>query len=62
MERLSEDDSYTGELMLCWGLVQTRRENMSPDEHKTVILLEYLGDPHHGYTKKAHDTKYGPIY
>ena len=45
MERLWGDGSYTGEVVLCWGLVeQTRHEHMS-DEYNNQYITDVPMSP-----------------
>ena len=55
LESLWVDGSYTGELMLCEGLVQARREHMSQRSIKPVYYYSILVTHIIG-TRRRHDT------
>ena len=45
------DGSHTGEVVLCWGLVEQARHKPMSDEYTTSILLMYLGNSHPKYQR-----------
>ena len=52
---LELDGFYTGEVVLCWELVeQTCREHITQANIKPVYYLKYLRNPYHGYQR--HET------
>ena len=60
MNSLGEDGSYTEELMLCWGLVQARREQKSQTNIEPVYYYSILVTPIMG-TKDTRHQKWSDL-
>ena len=54
------DEPYTGELMLCWGLVQARREYISQRNIKPLYYYSISMNPIMGTKDLRHQS--GPTY
>ena len=52
MKSLWEDGSYTEELLMCYRDWCRRLDENTSSQRNIELVYYYLGDPHHGHTRK----------